>query len=803
MNHVPTTTSRPLGWRLLTLSAAAAALSISPIAGMAQTAAPAKPEAAKETVVELPTFTITETPANPYQSKQALSSSRVAMNIQDIPQTISVVTSDFIQDSMSLRMLDAAKYVTPVVESTLPIGGDRYMIRGFQVSHEFIDGAEISGQDGYSASQMPYNIERIEIIKGPNAILVPGGSPGGQFNPITKSPIGKNQDSVTLEVAQYFGTAISADVNRVISKNDNSMAMRVVAAYWDSNGYLKNQFRTGYMFAPSFSWQLSPAHKLIIKGEFMQNRESIISGLPIDPSIGSDGYARIAPGLPRDWTFGDKSDFRHRATERLTLELLSNLGDHVTSRLQLMGNHVVREDAGGMGAAIVGLSTTRNPTTGKYEPGTTWSLDQTGANAIATSVNTGLPAPSSYVFSRTTNAVDLFYNELHFRNDYAAKFENEFFKSTTIAGLAANYSKVQFKTYANASRPSLAATALDTITYPDWNYPQPTALNGGGNRTGEQEDLQGFVFENLGLLQDRLLLSGGLSRFAGNLDRIDSTGLAPANTFPHYGTTTGAKSYGIVIKPIKAVSVFYSYNSTGGTMPGSLNPGTYGPTFRAASGDQKEYGVKLALLDERLTASIAHFDIAQQNYPVPNSDYYTQIALGNIAAANALPNPLYLDLNSKGWEFEGQFAVTKNFFVLGNYTSFKMRQPITEVRVRAVPDHNGAVYGDYRFTSGPLNGFGVNIGVDFKSDVVGENATGYTTTKPLAGSVPFVPNQPTFMVAGRTLVNFGLTYRAPHWTARLQLNNALDKDYIQAAGSRTAAVVGDPRNVKASVTYKF
>src|SRR4051812_1733080 len=60
----------------------------------------------KEDVATLPAFVITETAANPYLSSQALSASRVAMDIQDIPQTISVVTSDFITDSMSYRLLD-------------------------------------------------------------------------------------------------------------------------------------------------------------------------------------------------------------------------------------------------------------------------------------------------------------------------------------------------------------------------------------------------------------------------------------------------------------------------------------------------------------------------------------------------------------------------------------------------------------------------------------------------------------------------------------------------------------------------
>jgi iron complex outermembrane recepter protein len=238
-------------------------------------------------------------------------------------------------------------------------------------------------------------------------------------------------------------------------------------------------------------------------------------------------------------------------------------------------------------------------------------------------------------------------------------------------------------------------------------------------------------------------------------------------------------------------------------MPSSLNPGTYGPSFRAASGDQNEYGIKLNLLEDRLTTSFAYFDIAQQNYAVPNSDYYTLVAQGRQAEADLLPNPLYLDLNSKGWEVEGTFAVNKNLTLIGNWTSFEIRQPITEVRVRAVPDKNGALYADYQFgNEGSLAGWGINIGMDYKGDVVGENATGYTTSKPLAGGT-FVPNQPTFKVAARTLVNLGFSYKTESYTARLQVNNVFDKDYILAAGSRTSAVPGSPLNLKASITYKF
>ena len=96
-------------------------LALPPVAWSQTPATTNQADTRSEEVVTLPQFTITETAANPYVSRQALSASRVAMDIQDIPQSVSVVTKDFIKDSMGQRMLDAAKYITPVVESTRTI----------------------------------------------------------------------------------------------------------------------------------------------------------------------------------------------------------------------------------------------------------------------------------------------------------------------------------------------------------------------------------------------------------------------------------------------------------------------------------------------------------------------------------------------------------------------------------------------------------------------------------------------------------------------------------------------------------
>ncbi len=775
-------------------------------------AQPAKPTA-QEDAVALPQFTVKENPTNPYQSQQALSASRVAMDIQDIPQTISVIPRGLIEDSMAARMLDAAKYVTPIVENTLPYGGDRYTIRGFQVSAEFIDGTVLSGADGYSMSQSVSNIERLEVIKGPNAILVPGGSPGGVMNPITKSPFSKNAATVTLGLSQYQGNSLGFDVNRVLSA-DGKMAARLVYSLWRTDYYIQGQYRNGYELSPSFSYQLSPTNKLTLKANFVQNRETNLGGLPLDPSVGFNNYAKIARGLPRDYQFGNETDTRHRSTERLSAELLSTLGSRVTSRLYVMANHIRRYDIGGTGAGLTGGGGgSRNPLTGLYEPGINWNTAAYNAAPGVTLVGTPAPVtdPSTWIYTRNNGKNDLEYTEAHLKNDYAAAFETPLFKSTTIGGFTANTSKVRWRTPAAFNRGSVPANNLGAITFPAYNFPPilpglSTTPGLGLDRSGRQNDFQTFLYETLGFWNNRIQASGGVSRFYGTLSRTDNTGTGINPSFPNspaFNLTSNATSFGLVVKPIKEVSLFFSRNTTGGSMPGSLNAGVTDPNLKIAQGGQKEYGVKTSLLEGRLTGSFAYFDIAQKNTSVTNSEFFRLQSLGLFAEAALLPQALFLDLTSKGWEFEGTYSVDKNLTLIGNFTSVKIRQPITEVRLRGVPDRSYAIYADYRFTDGPAKGWGVNAGLDYKDDVAGENASGFTTTRALPGARAFVPVQPSFLVEGRLLTNIGITYRQGQWSAAVTVLNALNNEYIQAAGSRGAVTVGTPRNWSSTLTYKF
>ncbi|MES1194439.1 MAG: hypothetical protein ABUL65_01005, partial [Opitutus sp.] len=65
------------------------------------------------------------------------------------------------------------------------------------------------------------------------------------------------------------------------------------------------------------------------------------------------------------------------------------------------------------------------------------------------------------------------------------------------------------------------------------------------------------------------------------------------------------------------------------------------------------------------------------------------------------------------------------------------------------------------------------------------------------------PNQPSFYLGARTLVNLTLAYDRKHWGVQLNVDNVFDEEYLMAAINRTSVYVGTPTNVRGTFTYKF
>jgi iron complex outermembrane receptor protein len=793
----------------------------------AQTTSPAAPAKAGDDVLVLSAFKVSTNSTSPYQGKDANSAGRIRASLLDTPQSVSVITKDFMEDIGTGRPLDAMKFSASVTESNFPNRLGRITLRGFQQDAAqqsfFVDGFRYSAiSAGYNADAS--NLQRIEIVKGPNSIIAPAGSPGGSVNMITKSPSFTPGGYVKVQAGQYLSNRAEVDVTGPLSLMGGKFAAyRVTAMYTDADGFQDNAFSKVFLVDPSLTLVLGAGTELTLKGHYAKVDVSAMN-LPLDPRVGLNDKPVLYPGLSRTWSGtggfrpsipGEEgriiADLTHKFSENLQARAGVMLADLTLSTLQ----------DGGIGG-IVNSRGNADPTTGVYTPGTTFTVFNYGLptqNVVATTSAmpdfTNRSVGFNQVLSRQHNRDGLF----SFQNDYV--YTREFSKdvhSTTVAGFSFNRHRYTATGYANVSTP-----LVGTIDAPDYAAMYATLKTIPALKNFLVKEVENtrqfYVAEVLKLFGERAYVNGSVSRMSyGQYITPDSvfttnpvgTAVAvPANTgfvsnavypTPGFDRIEGSKtdiSYGLLVKATKEISLFYGH--TANTNPPTLN-NIGGTSKQNQWGEQYEIGAKASLLDGRVDLSLTHFDITQNNVFV--YDVLTNVFL-----------PLGTT-TSKGWEFELNARVTPEFSTILAVSDFKARNGFGQL-LRAVPDQSGALALKYQFNGGALKGGWVMLSADYMAkragdipgtiNINGASAAPGTVVGTVNGrTLTGIPVLPTFYLEARTIYNLtaGYTFNQ-NWKAWLKIENLADKDYIGASLNRGVLTPGNPRNLTGSITYKF
>jgi len=728
-----------------------------------QTTSPAAPSTTAadsgETIILSP-FTVSSEGTSRYQATEATSGTRVRVSLLDSTQSVSVVTRDLIEDIGAARVIDAAKYVSGVYESTIPNAQDRTTVRGFQS-----DGATVDGFNYFSFANLdPVIVDRIEVVKGPNAIIAPQGVPGGTVNNVSKKPVFKNRGYVSAQAGLYSSTRGELDVNRVIS--DGKLAVRISAAAQDADDYGDGNFHSSAIAMPQFTYRFSPKTEITVQAQISNWWALNFGGIPISPYSGSNDEARLVDGVDREFVPQREDITRHQSAQHYRAFFTTSFSDHLS--LRVAGNLI---NSTGRSAQLnmgdtSGSVRTRDPATGL----TYWN-------------GTRNDNPS-FTFGGSLNTQDRLYANL--QNDLVYDFKNEVLKSTTVVGYAVNYTLVENEKNRNYVLPGTTTTTLSTqplSTYTYTRYELAPTLNGWNTR--HFRDHQLYLYESLSLLNERLMLSAGISKNWFYTDNMDLLLNRRAKQEPEATLPSG----GIVFKLLKNVSLYYGYSE----QSTAINPSvTAVNLFDAQTSRQHEFGIRTQQLDNRLYVSLAYFDIKQDNFSIPNP------ANSAVPAPSPLLPPLFFDRVADGVELEFNYAVTKNFSLVGNGTVMKNRNSF-DVPFRGTAEKSAAVWANYVFEkSGPLSGFSVGVGADYLSKRAGDSPSGFTT--PTSG----VPVQPSFWLPERTLVNANLSYRIDeHWKTQLNVDNLFDKEYLQSSTGRTNVWPGMPFNAKLTVIYSF
>jgi catecholate siderophore receptor len=164
-----------------------------------------------------PVHTAVTVSASPgYQTIESSTGTRTLTPLRDVPQSITVVTQELIKDQAMLSMSDVVRYMPGVTSIQGENNRDQLVIRGNSTSADFF----LNGvRDDVQYYRDLYNTERIEALKGPNAMVFGRGGGGGVINRVTKDADFTPLRDFTLEGGSFNSKRFTTDLDQPLSAN--------------------------------------------------------------------------------------------------------------------------------------------------------------------------------------------------------------------------------------------------------------------------------------------------------------------------------------------------------------------------------------------------------------------------------------------------------------------------------------------------------------------------------------------------------------------------------------------------------
>lgn len=185
-----------------------------------------------------------------YVSDYSFSATKTAIKNKDLPQAVSTVTKELIEDRQAFQLADAVKMVSGVVPSSFY---NQYNIRGISQNEE---GQIINGmrtRQYYFLQPLTTNIERIEVVKGPASATFSSVDPGGSVNLVTKKPLATERKEVSFSAGSFATLRGTLDFTGPLDK-DKTLLYRINGAYQEARSYRDLVNNNSFLLSPSISY---------------------------------------------------------------------------------------------------------------------------------------------------------------------------------------------------------------------------------------------------------------------------------------------------------------------------------------------------------------------------------------------------------------------------------------------------------------------------------------------------------------------------------------------------------------------
>jgi len=291
---------------------------------------------AADSSVELEATDIRSTHSGSYKTEQA-SSPKFTAPLVETPKSITVITEEMIRERGATTVVDVLR-TTPGVtlgagEGGTPLG-DRPFIRGFEASTDMqIDGLRDLGR----ASRESFNVESMEIIKGPSSAYSGRGSTGGAINLVSKTAKVQDFSSLSFTLGTDSLWRTTADLNRYLPEYDLAFRLNGMKHEADTPGRDEVTVKR-WGLAPTLTWGLSGTTHVTASYYHLQTDDMPDQGHPVSVAHGKPVKVK------RDNFYGlVNRDFRKTSADYATLIVEHQFSETLTLRNSTRGGRTMQD----------------------------------------------------------------------------------------------------------------------------------------------------------------------------------------------------------------------------------------------------------------------------------------------------------------------------------------------------------------------------------------------------------------------------------------------------------------------------
>ncbi|MEE9170609.1 MAG: TonB-dependent receptor [bacterium] len=248
---------------------------------------------------------------------------KVPTSLRHTPASVGVVTSSIFHSQDGVVLSDALKNISGVnVQSNIGVH-DYFYIRGFDSLRNGLvltDGTAEPEATFYNL----YNIERIEVLKGPSAFLYGGNPLSGTVNLVRKQPTFSNSSRVTASYGEFATFRGTLDAN--VSYPAARLALRLNALYQQSDSYRDDKENDNVSVNPALTWRFGGFGAVTVNLEYVRSSYAPDSGIPI--LFQQNG--QTIPEIPRTISYQSPFDYSEQQIYRAQIDFKGQVSKGLT-----------------------------------------------------------------------------------------------------------------------------------------------------------------------------------------------------------------------------------------------------------------------------------------------------------------------------------------------------------------------------------------------------------------------------------------------------------------------------------------